>query len=140
MQVVKNKPQGNREPEKYNITINTISVDGLAMQGVRVLATMILVFYMLLHIDGLVQDCSISIANALEILQSHTKPSIYMYSKVPAGMVNPFQAETTLFWDNLVNTMTANDLAPGITAMTIMTMALYTMHDNLVLAFHKDGF
>ena len=26
--------------------------------------------------DGLVQDCSISIANALEILQSCTKPSI----------------------------------------------------------------
>ena len=29
------------------------------------------------HIDGLVQYCSISIANALEILQSHTEPSIY---------------------------------------------------------------
>ena len=28
------------------------------------------------YIDGLVQDCSISIANALEILQSYTKPSI----------------------------------------------------------------
>ena len=28
------------------------------------------------HIDGLVQDCSISSANALEILQSCTKPSI----------------------------------------------------------------
>ena len=28
------------------------------------------------YIDGLVQDCSISIANALEILQSCTKPSI----------------------------------------------------------------
>ena len=27
--------------------------------------------------DGLVQDCSISIANALEILESCTKPSIY---------------------------------------------------------------
>ena len=26
--------------------------------------------------DGLVQDCSNSIANALELLQSHTKPSI----------------------------------------------------------------
>ena len=26
--------------------------------------------------DGLVQDCSISIANALEILHSYTKPSI----------------------------------------------------------------
>ena len=27
------------------------------------------------HVDGLIQDCSISIANALEILQSFTNPS-----------------------------------------------------------------
>ena len=30
-----------------------------------------------LHIDGLVQDCSNSIANALELLQSYTKPWIW---------------------------------------------------------------
>ena len=30
------------------------------------------------HIDGLVQDCSNSIANALELLQSCTKPLIYV--------------------------------------------------------------
>ena len=30
------------------------------------------------YIDGLVQDCSNSIANALELLQSCTKPSISM--------------------------------------------------------------
>ena len=29
------------------------------------------------YIDGLVQDCSISIANTLEILQSYTKPTIH---------------------------------------------------------------
>ena len=29
------------------------------------------------HIDGLVQDCSNSIANALELLQSCTEPLIY---------------------------------------------------------------
>ena len=29
------------------------------------------------NIDGFMQDCSISIANTLEILQSCTKPSIY---------------------------------------------------------------
>ena len=29
------------------------------------------------HIDGLVQDRSIFIANALQILQSYIKPSIY---------------------------------------------------------------
>ena len=28
------------------------------------------------HVDGLVQDCSNSIANALELLQSCTKPSM----------------------------------------------------------------
>ena len=35
--------------------------------------------YLRLHIyiDGLIQDCSISIANALEILQSCTKPSTF---------------------------------------------------------------
>ena len=32
---------------------------------------------MLLHSDGFMQDCSISIAKALEILQSCTKPSIH---------------------------------------------------------------
>ena len=31
------------------------------------------------HINGLVQDCSISSANALEILQSRTEPSICPY-------------------------------------------------------------
>ena len=30
------------------------------------------------YINGLMQDCSISSANALEILQSFTKPSIYI--------------------------------------------------------------
>ena len=29
------------------------------------------------HIDGLVEDCTIPIANALVLLQSYTKPSIY---------------------------------------------------------------
>ena len=29
------------------------------------------------HIDGLAQDCSNSIANAMELLQSRAKPSIY---------------------------------------------------------------
>ena len=36
--------------------------------------------YIHIYIYGLVQDCSISIANALEILQSCTKPSIYNHS------------------------------------------------------------
>ena len=35
------------------------------------------------YIDGLVQDCSISIANTLELLQSCTEPSVwYSYEKI----------------------------------------------------------
>ena len=37
--------------------------------------------YTRISIDGLVLDCSISIANALEILQSCTKPSICWYGR-----------------------------------------------------------
>ena len=34
----------------------------------------------MIYLDGLVQDCSNSIAKALELLQSCTKPSIYHMS------------------------------------------------------------
>ena len=37
------------------------------------------------YIDGVVQDCSSSTANALELLQSCTKPSIFTCSRVHAG-------------------------------------------------------
>ena len=36
-----------------------------------------------LYIHSLVQDCSISSALAMEILQSCTKPSIYSYQNIP---------------------------------------------------------
>ena len=35
-----------------------------------------------IHIDGLVQDCNIPIANALVILQSCTKLSLFKYDDV----------------------------------------------------------
>ena len=35
------------------------------------------------HINGLVQDCSNSSALALELLQSYTKPSIYLGYDIP---------------------------------------------------------
>ena len=38
-----------------------------------------------IHFDGLVQDCSNSIANALELLQSCTKPSIYAFKVMGTG-------------------------------------------------------
>ena len=46
------------------------------------------------YIDGLVQDCSNSIANALELLQSCTKPSIYAFANIttPAHGLLPSDA------------------------------------------------
>ena len=41
---------------------------------------------MINHIDGFVQDCSISSANALEILQSCSKPLIYYLLSVTANL------------------------------------------------------
>ena len=37
------------------------------------------------HIGGLVQDCSNSIANALELLQSCTKPSLWFINTLRLG-------------------------------------------------------
>ena len=36
----------------------------------------------ILHIDGFAQDCSNSIANALELLQSCTKPTIWVHGMI----------------------------------------------------------
>ena len=46
------------------------------------------------HFDGLVQDCSISIADALEILYSCTKPSTYCFtvSITPVDDLTPSEA------------------------------------------------
>ena len=38
---------------------------------------LLVIFFKEMHVDGLVQDCSNSIANTLELLQSCTKPSMY---------------------------------------------------------------
>ena len=43
-------------------------------------------FSLMHNIDGLVQDCSNSIANALEVLLSCTKPSIWCTTANPWGM------------------------------------------------------
>ena len=43
------------------------------------LSICILLFKPVSHIDDLLQDCSNSIANALELLQSYTKPSICLF-------------------------------------------------------------
>ena len=46
------------------------------------------VFSMLLHIDSLVQDCSIYSALAMEILQYCTKPSIYTTHWLPLRLTH----------------------------------------------------
>ena len=49
-----------------------------------------------------------------------------------------YDEETGIFWDNYVNTMSADDLAPGITR-TSATMAL-KMQYKPVLVLHRAGF
>ena len=62
--------------------INTLSTDALGRASFHFLHTIYLniaTSYMLLNgIDGLVQDCSNYIALAMELLQSCTKPSVYV--------------------------------------------------------------
>ena len=53
-----------------------------------------------LHIDGLVQDCSISIANALEILQYCTKPSTCCMYITIQNISNVGVDESTNMWVN----------------------------------------
>ena len=57
-----------------------------------------------LKIDSLVQDCSISIANALEILQSSSKPS-----KLSRGS-NYINGGLTLFTSSVISSCVANQL------------------------------
>ena len=47
---------------------------------------------------GLVQDCSNSIANTLELLQSYPKPSIY-FQHCPSNVINEFR-EWISVWKN----------------------------------------
>ena len=58
--------------------------------------------YRLSYIDGLVQDCNISIANALEMLQSCTKPSTYNKEKSPyhlhSDLSSPEMRHFSLVW------------------------------------------
>ena len=57
---------------------------------------------------GLVQDCSISSALAMEILQSCTKPSIYMYEDylidhtLHTSCISFFRTDTDMVLDEIV--------------------------------------
>ena len=52
----------------------------------------------ILHIDGLVQDCSNSSAIAMELLQSCSKPLIYIFIWI-------YNAEIEWSYDHLISTM-----------------------------------
>ena len=50
---------------------------------------------------------------------------------------NPCGAGTGMFWDNYINTMAVDALAPCV-ARSSAAMGL-TMQDRRVLVFHKEG-
>ena len=62
----------------HNDTCETTAQLPWQMQNLKVI-TLLQFGLMLDDIDGQVQDCCNSIANALELLQSCTKPSIYTF-------------------------------------------------------------
>ena len=66
-------------PHTANTLIQPHSPTGLDISGNYSLPTFFrnFTFFNIDYIDGLVQNCSLSIANALEILHSCTKPSIF---------------------------------------------------------------
>ena len=61
------------------------------------------------YINGLVQDCSNSSADALELLQFCTKPLIYA---TKLQCINLSGTETAIFQLNQVNVVVADALAP----------------------------
>ena len=52
------------------------------------------IFILLSHVDGLVEDCSISTVKALEVLQSGTKPLMSYYGIVQYSMI----VSTPVWW------------------------------------------
>ena len=80
------------------------------------------------------QDCSNSSALAMELLQSCTKPLIYIFpSYFSQQTYNPSGAVAEIFWDNYVNNMVTDDLAPCITWPSV-AMVL-TMQDKSAIVF-----
>ena len=60
--------------------MDSYSLDGLVLNRYQAItSTNTDLSFVKNHFNGFVQDCSISTANALEILQSCTKPSIWCY-------------------------------------------------------------
>ena len=79
------------------------------------------------HIDGLVQDCSNSIANALELLQSCTKPSTF--TMVWARNIKPTHAYTGTHHGHYSD-VTVGMMASQITSFTIVYSPVYSGADQ----------
>ena len=80
------------------------------------------------RIDGLMRDCSISIANALETLQSYTKPSMLWFSKLP----NP--------WDkSVIPELTNRD--NGVDQHSVLqTESVHSIYVTKLCNFHAVSF
>ena len=50
--------------------------------------------------------------------------------------MNPSGVETSIFWDNYINTMAANGLAPHVTRSS--TAMVMTMQDKKVFVFYME--
>ena len=72
------------------------------------------------HIDGIVQDCSNSIAKALELLQSCTKPMHYNHMIIPGLLKKSWRV-----WVELVATCTKPQQNPIKTQIMCITLRLY---------------
>ena len=86
--VVQNKKNGHKNPNNSHNYHDEIEFYQIMRDDGAVFNAGIISIFSSYHseIDGLVQDCSISGALAMEILQSHTKPSKYSWKfRPPCG-------------------------------------------------------
>ena len=94
------------------------------------------------HIDGLVQDCRISIALAMEILQSCTKPSIWLDL-----IITHWGRVTHICVGKLTNIGSDNGLSPGrhqaitwTNAGILLIGPLETKFNEILIKIHTISF
>ena len=85
---------------------------------------------MVLYIDGLVQDCNNSIVNALELLQSCTKPSISWYCIQSWPHFYQTRSAWSVDQGSNKNHSPAYNFAPTVTKFCVMWEGLSLPHDT----------
>ena len=111
------------------IFIDIANLENLTVWTGWLLSTGFMVKY---HFDGLVQDCSNSIANALELLQSCTEPSVY--SQMPTQLGNhssPILPSSVRFWC-CVGTKRGEFIKPNSHDPSYTTTWKYIRHNNYI--------